>query len=903
MARVRNVSILRIDHDDADVLAADGVVIHLRDLGPGDLPALEALHARASDRSIYLRYFSLSRPTAARYLAQLAQSAGPDHHTLGAFGRDGMLGVGVFERINTDSAEFALLVADDSQHDGIGTLLLEHLVAAARGAGISRLLGEVLSENARMIEVIRRLGFPCTTATDNGSISVEITIAVVAPAVPAIESRERSADIASLRPMLAPRSVVVVGAGRRAGSVGHEILRNIRASDFNGAVYVVNPHCSEVLGVASVATPLELPVAPDLAIVAVPAAQVPDILAECGQRGCRSAVVVGAGFGEAGAGGARLQDEALAVARSYGMRLLGPNCIGLVNTDPDVRLDATFGALRVLPGHLAVMAQSGAFGVGLVAAAAEQGLGISQFVSVGNKADVGGNDLLLAWADDPRTYVIGMYLESVGDPRRFARVARQVARIKPIIAVKSGRTGAGQRAGRSHTAAAASPDAAVDALLRASGVLRLNSMAEMVDAARVLTGQPLPLGPRVAIVGNSGGPEILAADASADAGLVVVDFGPQTRDALLRAGAAGQNPIDLGAAAQAPTVEAVLRVVHASPDVDAVVTVFTDIAVTDVDALTSAVVTTAAESTKPTVAVEVGAAAKTVPIPGSPWSLPIFTFPEAAVAALGIAHRYAGVRREPIETPVRPAGVDQLAARAVVESALAGGAGWLAPDRVDMLLSAYGIPSCPQRIVHTGDEAARTADDFGYPVALKLAGAGLHKTDVGGVRLGLGDEAALRAAVGDLLAIDSESGVLLQPMVPSGVELIAGGVQDSQFGPLVMLGAGGVLTDVLRDRTLRLAPITDAVADEMIGELRSAPLLDGYRGTSPVSRQAVRDVLVRLATLLDDLPEVAELDLNPLICRGEQVLAVDARARVESTPQQSDSLLRRLRQPARNTER
>jgi acyl-CoA synthetase (NDP forming) len=407
----------------------------------------------------------------------------------------------------------------------------------------------------------------------------------------------------------------------------------------------------------------------------------------------------------------------------------------------------------------------------------------------------------------------------------------------------------------------------------------------------------LPAGGRVAIVGNSGGPEILAADTAADNGLTVVDFDEGTRAVLQSAGASGRNPVDLGAASDPDAVATALRAVHASPEVDAVLTVFTDIAVVDSAAIRSAVVAAARTSNKPTVAVEVGAAPETIAIDESPWSIPVFTFPEPAVAALGAAHRYLQARRRTGQPPQRPAGLLAASARELVTGALTAGHEWLPPDRVDALLASYGIPRCAQRVVGTTTEAVSAAEDIGYPLAVKLAGAGLHKTDVGGVRLDIADAAQLRAAAAQLLALDCDTsaGLLVQPMAAPGVELIAGGLHDPQFGPLLMLGAGGVLTDVLQDRTFRLAPISATDAEAMISELHAARLLDGYRGTVPVDRGAVRDVLVRLATLLDDLPEIAELDINPLICRGDVVLAVDARVRVAPPPYHPDPLVRQLR--------
>ena len=887
---------LRIHQDDSDALISDGRIVHLRDIGPGDHDELIALHARASDHSIYLRYFSGNRSSADQYIARLASPHDAKHHAIGAFAHDQLIGMSVFERIDAEKAEFALLVADDWQHAGVGTVLLEHLIAEARAAGINRFTGEVLASNAGMLTVMRDLGIPAEQKLDSGDVHVEFDLAIGDRLIEAISIREQVAGAASLRPLLDPRSIVVVGAGRRPGSVGHEVLRNVLKGGFRGPVYVVNPNASSVLDVPSFASPLDLPEPPDLAVIALPAERVADAVRACGERGCRAAVLLGGGFGEAGPDGAARQDEVVAIARRYGLRLVGPNCLGVANTDPDVRLDATFAVLSNRPGSLAVFAQSGAFGAAVLNAADQACVGVGQFVSIGNKADVGGNDLLLAWGADPRIRVIAAYLESVGDPRRFARIARAVSREKPIVAVKSGRTEVGQRAGRSHTAAAASSDVAIDALFRRAGVLRVHTMQELVDAARLLDAQPLPAGPRVAIVGNSGGPEILAADALSDAGLTVAEFDAQTVAALQAMGVPALDPLDLGAAVQSGQLAEVLRTVAASPSVDAVLVVLTDIAVTNDEELRRSVCAVAAEAGKTFVLVAVGALPTTLPLLGTGASLPVFAFPEPAAAALGVAYRHVRAQASDVGSVIRPAGVDVATARAAVTAALDAGREWLPPDEVYQLLASYGLPACPQALVDDADAAVRAAAQLGYPLAVKLGGAGLHKSDLGGVRLGIADETELRGTVDELARL-AAGPILLQPMVRAGTELIVGSVHDAQCGPMVMLGAGGVLTDVLGDRSFGLAPMTAGQADDLIDGLRSARLLDGYRGAPVVSRDAIQDILVRVGTLVDDLPEIAELDLNPLVCRADGVTIVDARVRIAPAPVHPDPLVRQLRGP------
>ncbi|HEV7192346.1 MAG TPA: GNAT family N-acetyltransferase [Jatrophihabitantaceae bacterium] len=887
---------------EIDAVRSDGGLVHIRTVTPEDLPALHELHSAVSDRSIYLRFFSLSRATADAYVDSLARPATAAHQALVASIRGRIVGLAVFERVGDAAAEFALLVADDCRHEGIGTLLLEHLASVARHAGISTFVGEVLAENAAMIEVLHALGFDMRLVPDRDVLRVEFDLEPRDRALFALADRERAADAASLRPLLDPRSVAVIGAGTKPGSVGRQVLANIIDGGFTGAVYAVNPRHKSVLGVPCFASPDLLPIPVDLVVIAVPAPAVPDLLRECGVRGVRAAVLLTAGFGESGHAGAALQDSVLSVAREYGIRLVGPNCVGVVNTAQGVSLDATFARLPMKRGTFALLSQSGAFGIGFLIAAARRGVGISQFVSIGNKADVSGNDLLLAWECDSRTQVIGMYLESVGNARKFARIARRVAGRKPILAIKSGRTSAGQRAGASHTAAAATSDVAMDAMFAEAGVIRVSSIEEMLDASRVLTDQPAPAGPGVLIVGNSGGPGILAADAAAAAGLNVLELDEQTMHRLrecVPSAASVQNPIDLGAAVAPRDIAAALQVVLDAPGVDAVLTVFTDVAVTDADALLTEIALAAAHTAKPVVATQVGGEQQSIDLPGTARSLPVFEFPESAAAALGVAYRYSLIRGRDTEPVVPPTDTDHGAAKQIVESALAASATWLDPAQVARLLGSYGISTAAQRVAHDADSAVAAADEIGYPVALKVsASAVVHKTDVGGVRLGLADADGVREAVADIdAAVSIPHEFLVQQMSLPGVELIIGAVRDPHVGPMVMVGAGGILADLVDDRAFRLAPLRSGHAAEMIAGLRCSRLLDGYRGRPAADRDAVRDVLVRVAALVSEVPEIVELDLNPLVCTPGGVVVVDARVHLAPPPDLPDPFVRELRTP------
>jgi acetyl coenzyme A synthetase (ADP forming)-like protein len=864
-----------------------------------DRDALSALNANVSDRAIYLRFFTVSRGTADAYLDVLLRPADAQHHALVAIVGDEIVGVAAFEGVDQVSAEVALLIHDTHQHEGIGTLLLEHLASVARHLGFERFVAEVLAENSGMIRVFRDLGFEVSSRSEREIVRISFELDPGPRVLAASDVREQGADAASLRPLLAPKSVAIIGAGSRPKSVGHQVLRNILDGGYTGRVYVVNPRHDAVLGIASVPSAIDLPIAPDLAIVAVPASHLLEVVRDCGQRGVRGVLVLTAGFGETGEAGRALQDEAVFLSRRYGMRLIGPNCLGVLNTDPAVRLNATFAPLPMNEGGLGLVSQSGALGIAVVVAAERSGLGISQFVSVGNKADVSSNDLLLAWEHDPRMSVIGLYLESFGNARKFARIARRVSRSKPIIAIKAGRSAAGQRAGQSHTAAAASSDAVVDALFAEAGVLRVDTMTEMLDVARVLSDQPVPDGPRLAIIGNSGGPEILAADAASAAGLTVAPLEPQTIALLQEAvpsAASLQNPVDLGASAQPEEIAAALRILLAADEVDSVLTVFTETLVADIDEVMNANATAAAASHKPVVATHVGGEPRSLSESGTGHRVPVFVFPEPAAAALGRAWQYAQIRsRKPIDLDL-DYDVDLAGARSLVRELLVGNAGWLGAEDNARLLSHYGISLCPQRVVVTDDAAVTAAREFGYPVAIKIADGTVHKSEVGGVRLGVQDDRELRRAFWSVIAAAPDAtGVLIQPMVANGIEMILGAVQDPQFGPVVMVGAGGVLADLVADRGFRLAPLAEDEAAELVGGLRMARLLDGYRGTPVVSRAALATLLARLSRLVEDLPEVAEIDLNPVICRGNNLVVVDAKVRLAPATPGPDPLLRQLR--------
>jgi acetyl coenzyme A synthetase (ADP forming)-like protein len=892
---------------ESDVVLADGGTVRVRPIRDDDEPRVVALYERLSDESLYLRFFSpVPRPTAAQ-LERLTSVDYRDRMVFVAQLGDELLAIARYDRTGPDVAEVAFTVADDQQGRGLGTLLLEHLAVVARANGITTFAADTLPNNMKMLNVLAGAGWKADRHFDAGSVRVEFSIEPTATSVAAVEERERVAEAASVARILAPTSIAVIGASREPGTIGHEVFRNLLEYGFEGPVYPVNRATRSVAGVRAYPTVLDIPDDVDLGVVVVPASAVAAVVDECAQKQVNGLVIISAGFAESGDQGRAAQQELVATARRNGMRVIGPNCLGVVNTAPGVRMNATFSPSRPVRGPVAFLSQSGGLGIELMARASSLGIGISEFVSVGNKADVSGNDLLQHWEHDPHTSVILFYLESFGNPRKFARLARRVARSKPIVAVKSGRTPAGSRAASSHTAALASPDIAVDALFRQAGVIRVDTLEQLLDVAQVLATQPLPPGRRVAIVGNAGGPGILAADACSGAGLQVVELSETTRAALraeVERGAAVDNPVDLVAGATAEHYERALNILLAADEVDAVLTIFVPPLVTQAEDAARAIATAArVAGDKPVIACFLGRDGLPEELRGKgvARTVPSFAFPEAAAHALGRVADLADWRRRPDgEQPVF-ADIDVAAARALVTERIsrAGADGvWLDADDAASLMRCFGIPVLPSSHAEDADAAVAAADAIGYPVAMKAgAPALIHKTDVGGVALDLPDAAGVRAAFATMHERlgDRLGGVIVQPMVAAGVETLVGVTQDPSFGPLVLFGLGGITAELLADRALRIVPMTDLDASELVRSLRGSPLLFGYRGQPAVDVAALEDLLLRVSVLADEVPEVTEMDLNPVIVSEAGVVAVDLKVRCARASVPTPPDFRRMR--------
>jgi acyl-CoA synthetase (NDP forming)/GNAT superfamily N-acetyltransferase len=890
-----------------DVLLADGTVGRIRSLLPTDRAALIRLHEAASDESLRRRFFTVSRTAGRTYAEHLCDEANGSSEVIAltAFVADELVAVASAEPVAAGTAEVAFMVADHAHGLGLGTLLIEHLAAAAREHGVRCFVAEVLSDNSPMLRVFQDCGFSAEHTTEGGVQSLRLDTAATARAVAAADQRECHAEARSLEPLLYPRSVAVVGARRDGSGVGHAVLRAIRSGNFSGEVHVVHPTLSEVDGVPAVSSFAQLDPPVDLAVIAVPAKDVIDAAREAAAAGIRAAVVLSSGFGEMGAEGAQLQRQLVQVARQHSMRLVGPNCLGVMATDPAISLNATFAGSLPEPGGLAIASQSGGVGIALLDHAREVGLGVSSFVSLGNKADVSGNDLLAAWLDDDRVTAAALYLESFGNARKFARIARRFAEHKPILAVVGGRSESGRRGGASHTAAAAAPAVGIDALFTQAGVISCDSLESITSTALLLTEQPLPAGSRVGIVGNAGGLGILAADAATAAGLVVPALSPDLRARLSGAtsGTDGvSNPVDLGAAPDPPSMLTAARAVLESDEVDALLLVLVATAASDVGSFLgpfAAVRQLAAE--KPVVLVTHGA----VQVP--PESVDAFArlrSVELAADALGRAASYARWRATPTvderpAVPHTPTAVRELVSRLM--HATSRSQGWLSAPESRELLAAYGVDSPPASVVNGVAEAVMAANRLGYPVVLKAADPALvHKSDRHLVRVGLGSPTEVHAAVSEIGTElgDPMAPLLVQTQVEPGTEMALGIVRDPAFGPLIMVAAGGVTTDVLADRAFLVPPLTPMDASRALRSLRLWPLLTGFRGAAPADVDALIKLVVAVGDLALDVPEIAELDLNPVMVWPTGVSSVDAKIRLsEPVGPQDAGVPRSLRPP------
>ena len=884
-----------------DVVLSDGGTAHIRPIRADDIEQLRALHGRLSPQSIYFRFFSPIPRIPEPQLHHLVEVDYRDRFALVAELDGVVVAVVRYDRRHGDeAAEVAFVVEDGQQRRGLATIMLEHLAAVARSNGIERFVAETLPENRAMMDVFRHAGFAVTSSFDSGVISISFPLAPSDELDEHIEDRDRTAVVASIRRILNPSSIAVVGASRKPGTIGYELVHNLIRGGFTGAVLPVNPNAGSVAGIHAYASVGDAPGPPDLAIIAVPAEAVAEVVAECGAAHVGGIVIISAGFAELGTTGREVEASLVESARRFGMRVVGPNCMGLANTSPLIQMNATFAPVDPIPGNVAFMTQSGALGISLIDESSRRGIGISSFVSVGNKADISGNDLLRYWEVDEATAVIALYLESFGNPRKFVRIASRVARTKPIVAVKSGRSPAGARGAMSHSAALATSDDVAELVLSRAGVTRVDTLEELFDTTQAFASQPAPNGRRVAIVGNAGGPAILAADAATAHGLLVPELSDETQARLisfLPPSAATRNPVDIVASGSPAAFEQALRVVLEDPQIDAVLAIYVPPLPDRDRSMLDAIATAAAGRPDKTMLATVLAGNETVQLEGI--RVPTYRFPESAVRALAhMASRSEWLRSN--DAAVVEQLIDVTQARKVTSDFLRGApeGGWLDTSAAVALATAAGLPLVETAIVADLDDAVAAAKRLGFPVALKGSGASiLHKTDLGAVALSLTDERAVidaGAAMRDKLGDDLD-GYVVQRMAPSGVELLAGVATDPAFGPLVIFGAGGTAAELLKDRVVRPAPLSANDPAKMVRGLRISPLLDGYRGAAPIEHAPLEALLVRLGQLADLVPEIIEIDLNPIIATPHGLHVVDLRIRAVPNVSHPELSVRRLR--------
>lgn len=905
------------DHWEADVVLSDGGTAHLRPIAPADAELLQSFHARLSPESIYFRFFAPYPKLSARDVERFTNVDYDNRVALIATIGGEMVAVVRYDRITEDEAEVAFLVEDAHQGRGLASILLEHLAAAAQERGVRRFIADTLPENRRMVNVFREVGYTAQQRFDEGVIRLVLDLAPTDTFTEVLQAREHRAESRSIARLLTPRSIAVIGAGHDRASAGHTVLRHLLSGGFTGPVHPVNPAHRSVAGVRAYPSVTDVPDDVDLAVITVPAGTVPAVVEECAAKGVHGLIVVSAGFGESGPEGRERQNALVRTARAGGMRVVGPNCLGIANTDAAVAMNATLSPVAPPRGPVGFFSQSGALGIALMQHVAERGLGLSSFVSAGNRADVSGNDLLQYWEEDAATEVVLLYLESLGNPRKFTRLCRRISRSKPIVAVKSGGGMRGVPLG--HAAQALTlPDYAVSALFAQAGVVRVDDISQLFDVAQLLAYQPLPGGSRVAIVGNSDALGLLA------------------EDACQRAGLEPHRPVDLGPEATAGELGAALSGLAADDTVDAVVAVFIpavgaqvrtrpgQAGVTGSADVAAAVRGAAGELTragKPIVTTYLGyrglpeelrvTDGGTDPRRGS---VPSYPTPEEAVRALAHAAGYAAYRRTPAGRPADPEDIDAATARTLVDDllpalppaapgdAVAGDAGTgpgdagdtgfgsvddaegvaLSDADVERLLGCYGVRVWPVIPVDSADAAEAAAERLGYPVVLKTVAPHLrHRADVFGVRPDLAHAAEVRRAY-ELMAADLGAGAapVVQRMARRGVPTSVTAGEDRRFGAVVSFGIAYPTTELLGDRTYRIAPLTDVDAARMVRSVRAAPLLFGHRGTEAVAVSGLEDLLKRVSRLVEDIPEVARLELDPVLAEPDSIAVLGASVRL-----------------------
>lgn len=877
-------------HWEADVLLRDGRTAHIRPIAPNDAELLVEFYARVSDQSKYYRFFSPMPKLSERDVARFTQVDHQDRVAFVLLLQGHMIAVGRFDVVKPGEAEVAFLVEDQHHGRGIAQLLLEHLAQAGRERGVEKFTAEVLPDNHRMIQTFRDAGYSIASEYDEGVLVLEFPIDPTDTAIGVMRGREHRAESASIERFFNPRSVAIIGASRRQDTIGQALVRHLVTGDFTGRVYVVNPSADAVSGMPAYKTVGDIPDDVDVAIVAVPADKVEDVVLDCAAKGVHGLVVISSGFAETGEEGRKRQRRLVGLSRSYGLRLIGPNCLGIINTDPAVSINASLSSVMPARGRAGFFCQSGALGSAILEKVANRGLGLSTFVSAGNRADVSGNDLLQYWEEDESTEVVLLYLESIGNPRKFSRIARRVSLRKPIIAVRSGRTTQGVPMGHAVRRIAAPPQA-VDAMFRQAGVIQVDTLEEMFDVAQLLAHQPLPRGRRVAIVGNSDALGLLAADAAVAVGLVV------------------NKSVALGAEATAEDFEDALDAAIDDPEIDSVIAVYIPPLNVSGEDVANVLAAVGEQSDKPLVSSFLGAEGvpellRVPDVAGSTagrGSVPSYPAVEAAVRALARVVEYAVWLRTPDGPAPDPAEVDLGSARQLVNTVLSehpqGSS--LTRDQVGELLGSYGIKLWSARPVTTLRQAQAAGRELGWDVVLKATSHPLReRPDLAHVWRNIDSSSTMRDAwesltqlVGDPVA----AGFVVQKNSPPGVPVAIRSLEDPLFGPVVSFGISGPIIELLADKSYRIPPLGARDAAAMVREVKSSPMLFGYRGADVVDVAEIERLISRVAQLQNDLPQISSLELGLVLAGPDGCTVLTAEARVEQVAElRSDLFVRRM---------
>ena len=884
-------------HWEADVLLRDGRTAHIRPIRPDDREVFVEFYSRVSDESKYYRFFSPMPRLSERDLDRFTNV---DHVGRVAFVltlQGQIIAVGRYDVVKPGEAEVAFLVEDQHQGRGIAQLLLEHLAQAGRERGVEKFVAEVLPDNTRMIQTFRDAGYRVVSEYEEGVLQLEFSIDPTDTAIGVMISREHRAEAASIEKFFKPRSVAVIGASRRQETIGQALVRNLVMGDFAGRIYAVNPTSSAVSGLPTYKTVGDIPDDVDVAIVAVPAEAVQDVVLDCAAKGVHGLVVISSGFAETGEEGRVRQRRLVGLSRSYGLRLIGPNALGIINTAADVSLNASLSPLMPPRGRAGFFCQSGALGTAILEKVYNRGLGLSTFVSAGNRADVSGNDLLQYWEEDDSTEVVLLYLESIGNPRKFSRIARRVSLRKPIIAVRSGRTTQGVPMGHAVRKIVA-PPAAVDAMFRQAGVIQVDTLEEMFDVAQLLAHQPLPRGRRVAIVGNSDALGLLAADAAASVGLVV------------------NKSTALGADASAEDFEDALDAAIDDPDIDSVVAVYVPPINVSGEDVANVLAAVGEQSDKPLVSSFLGSEGvpellRVPDVAGSTagrGSVPSYPGVEAAVRALARVVEYAVWLRTPEGAPLDAAEVDTPTAKRLVNEMLKRH-----PDGADLdletvtaLLAAYGIQLWQARPVSSSDEAVAAGEEVGWDVVLKATAEHLReRPDLAHVWRNIDTAGEMRDAWDSLSRVITDparAGFVVQKNSRPGVPVAIRSIEDPLFGPVVSFGIAGPLTELLADKAFRIPPLGERDAAAMVREIKSSPMLFGYRGSEVVDVAEIERLIQRVAQLQNDLPQVSSLELSLVLAGADGATVLTAAARIDPVADaRSDWFVRRMPMPASDT--